>query len=823
MTIKDPNSHVSEDARLRMVAFFAVITLLLPIAANAQPANDDASNAVSASLGINIVDNRGATSGGTISCADDNDVWYFFDAATAQCSAVVFDLSIDIVLPSAGYSPTLAVYDNAGTNELACDASSPPSITIPATNTTYWIRVGGVGGSTGTARLIINCSGPNTINGYVWEPVSNTDPSPRYDHSMVYDSTNQTVLLFGGRAPGSLFGDFYELDNNAPNHPWGSASLAGAAPPASYGHAIAFDRNRDRLVLFGGWTPTGRSNETYEYDVVNQIWHNPQPAIRPAARYYHGMAYDSVRGRTVLYGGSTNTGVSGETWEWNGSQWTLRTNFTCPTTLLCERFNFAMAYSPLFGATHIFGGTNGSTCFNDTASWNGTSWGISTAAGPTERSSHEMVWDSVRNEFVLYGGNTVGCIAGGGVESDTVVYQTTWAFKNSVGNQPRFGHAMAFDESIGAVVMHGGASSTVLSGETFIGEPGIPNDDPNGAIPITTNSSRTIDSQAATDGLPGCASGADLWYEYTATCTGQISISLTGGTFIPELAIYQGSAPGGALIACETGTTGFVRSEFIVTNGTTYTVRLGAVGGAGGVGSLHVGYCDSQSCPSTIGIGSQTQFLVEITGTASGLPWSWIVEWPSGFAVDYQVPGVAPGGTASDLAAAWVASINSHPCFPARLRAQQLSGGNSNKFLITIGGNQAFMNVAVGPAGQIPNCYLNPISVCPFNPDASQILLSGEDCNLNGEDDTIDLLQNRGLDANNNGVIDSCELVFGDVNCDERINGHDLSAFVTALTDPGQYEERYPACPILTADMDGDLLVTPADIEPFVLLLLAEE
>jgi len=805
----------------RVIIFFLIMTH--GSAVWAQAANDTPTNAAPTNLGINIVDNRNSTPGGTISCADDSDVWYFFDAAIAQCSAVVFDLSIDIVLPSAGYSPTLAVYDNAGTNELACDASSPPSITIPATNTTYWIRVGGIGGSTGTARLTINCSGPNTINGYVWEPVSNSDPGPRYDHTMAYDSTNQTVLLFGGRAPGSLLGDFYELDNHASNHPWTPASLVGAAPPASYGHAMAFDRNRNRLVLFGGWTPTGRSNETYEYDVVNQIWHNPQPASRPSARYYHGMTFDTVRGRTVLYGGSTNTGPSGETWEWDGNQWTLQTNLTCPATLLCQRFNHAMAYSPLFGATYIFGGTDGGTCFNDTASWNGSGWGISTSMGPTERSSHEMVWDSVRKEFVLYGGNTVGCIAGGGVESDTVTYQSVWTPKVSGGNPPRFGHAMAFDESIRAVVLHGGASATDLSNETYIGEPGVPNDDPNGAISIATNSSRTFDSQAATDGLPGCASGADLWYEYTATCTGQISFSVTGATFLPEIAIYQGSAPGGAQLACETGVTGFVQTEIVVTNGATYTVRVGAVGGAGGVGTLNVSYCDSQTCPSVISIGSQTQFLVEIRGTASGLPWSWIIEWPGNFAADYQVPGVTPGGTASDVAAAWVASINSHACFPQRLRAQQLSGSNSNKFLITIGGNQAFMNVAVGPAGQVPNCYLNPISVCPFNPDASQIRLSGEDCNLNGEDDTIDLLREPELDTNNNGVIDSCELVFGDVNCDERINSFDMSAFVIALTDPELYDERYPDCPILTADMDGDLLVTPADIEPFVILLLESE
>ncbi len=40
------------------------------------------------------------------------------------------------------------------------------------------------------------------------------------------------------------------------------------------------------------------------------------------------MAYDSARGVTVLFGGGTDHGLSGQTWEWDGTQWTLR-HVTC--------------------------------------------------------------------------------------------------------------------------------------------------------------------------------------------------------------------------------------------------------------------------------------------------------------------------------------------------------------------------------------------------------------------------------------------------------------------------------------------------------------
>jgi hypothetical protein len=46
----------------------------------------------------------------------------------------------------------------------------------------------------------------------------------------------------------------------------------------------------------------------------------------------HGMAYDSARGVTVLFGGYHNNpgGYYGDTWEWDGARWSLRAT-TGPT------------------------------------------------------------------------------------------------------------------------------------------------------------------------------------------------------------------------------------------------------------------------------------------------------------------------------------------------------------------------------------------------------------------------------------------------------------------------------------------------------------
>ena len=44
----------------------------------------------------------------------------------------------------------------------------------------------------------------------------------------------------------------------------------------------------------------------------------------PSSRDRVAIAYDAARGVIVLFGGSTDNGLSGETWEWNGTVWIQR-------------------------------------------------------------------------------------------------------------------------------------------------------------------------------------------------------------------------------------------------------------------------------------------------------------------------------------------------------------------------------------------------------------------------------------------------------------------------------------------------------------------
>ena len=80
---------------------------------------------------------------------------------------------------------------------------------------------------------------------------------------------------------------------------------------------MAYNASRNRLVLFGGAASGSAVGDTWEWDGNN--WTQRQDT-RPAARLAHAMAYDDQRGRVVLFGGvrSEPPGddqLLGDTWE----------------------------------------------------------------------------------------------------------------------------------------------------------------------------------------------------------------------------------------------------------------------------------------------------------------------------------------------------------------------------------------------------------------------------------------------------------------------------------------------------------------------------
>jgi hypothetical protein len=128
---------------------------------------------------------------------------------------------------------------------------------------------------------------------------------------------------------------------------------------------------------------------------------NAVPGAGPGQRHSHAMAYDAARGVVVLFGGldgGRKTGqLLGDTWEWNGGEWT-RVATAGPS----PRLGAAMVHDARRSVVLLFGGNDGAFR-DDTWTWDGARWRQVASGGPRARSRHALAYDSSRGVVVLFG------------------------------------------------------------------------------------------------------------------------------------------------------------------------------------------------------------------------------------------------------------------------------------------------------------------------------------------------------------------------------------------------------------------------------------
>jgi hypothetical protein len=253
-------------------------------------------------------------------------------------------------------------------------------------------------------------------------------------------------VLFGGGAFGGTTAETWEFEGSA----WRQIATI-AAPPPRRAHALAFDTARGRVVLFGGrghGFDAPPEEDTWEYDGVT--WRQVQAAIRPPGRFHHALAYDTARSRAVLFGGA---GVAGpfiqpraDTWEYDGSAWVPIPTVVAPPA----RSGHALAYDAARDRTVLFAGENSGQLFADTWEYDGVAWtAVATASSPPARHFHALAYDAARGRTVLFGGE---------LRDDTWEYDgVDWTQLAMPSRPPRRSeHALAYDAGRGRLVLFGG-------------------------------------------------------------------------------------------------------------------------------------------------------------------------------------------------------------------------------------------------------------------------------------------------------------------------------------------------------------------------------
>lgn len=211
-------------------------------------------------------------------------------------------------------------------------------------------------------------------------------------------------------------------------------------------HAAGYHPAMQQLVVIGGGTTLGSYADQWTRGVTGE-WKRTMPSL--AARQGAAMAYDSARGRLVMFGGRAGSNVLDGHFEYDGTNWIEKTMQPKPP----PRYGAAMVFDPVRNRIVLFGGA-AATLRGDTWEYDGATWTQATPAqAPAARLWPAMAWDTTRSRAVLFGGYV------GGERFDTWEYanQEWTPIVVTARPQARHGAGMAYLPSRGKVVLFGGA------------------------------------------------------------------------------------------------------------------------------------------------------------------------------------------------------------------------------------------------------------------------------------------------------------------------------------------------------------------------------
>ncbi len=267
------------------------------------------------------------------------------------------------------------------------------------------------------------------LQGSQWTNLTGTlplSPPARSNAMMAWDPMAQAVVLFGGlqfsQAPNPACADQPQTYLND-TWEWSAGRwtqlLPSMSPPARAYGAMASDPNDGGVLLFGGTRPGGTATLAGLTSVLNDTWLlsngswtlvRSKNGVSPPALSGAALAYDSLDGLLVLYGGTPGgpygllggaASNSNLTWAFDRGNWTWEYSAQLPG--LPNTGAWEMSGTPDGRVILVLGGSTW-------AFSNGT-WGyLSPSLGsPTpEISGAAMVPDPSLNATILVGGTDAG-------------------------------------------------------------------------------------------------------------------------------------------------------------------------------------------------------------------------------------------------------------------------------------------------------------------------------------------------------------------------------------------------------------------------------
>ncbi|HYC92465.1 MAG TPA: kelch repeat-containing protein [Thermoanaerobaculia bacterium] len=240
-----------------------------------------------------------------------------------------------------------------------------------------------------------------------------TRPSKRSAHAMVYDSKRGRVLVFAGRAESTqlrgkvnLLNDLWQWKNGE----WQQLD-AGNAPPVRQHADLAYDRVRDRVVMFGGYRYAADNRtieplyDTWEFD--GESWTEVQTSANGPKVDKPLLAYDIQRKETMLVGIDTAFKTLMFRWNPETRSWGSVTADPMPPCV----HESTLVYQTHNQTLNLTGGLcTGVNTGDEVWQWDGTAWTkLDARLGnfPASRTNGSAyAYDTVNKRLVRFGGSS---------------------------------------------------------------------------------------------------------------------------------------------------------------------------------------------------------------------------------------------------------------------------------------------------------------------------------------------------------------------------------------------------------------------------------
>ena len=298
-----------------------------------------------------------------------------------------------------------------------------------------------------------------------------TPPAPRRLHGAVYDSIHDRMIVYGG-FNGSYLGDVWALDfTGTPT--WTQLTPAGSPPAARADFALIYDPTQDRVVLFGGYDgvtlPDLRLSDVWSLDLAGApAWHKIDVPAGPTARSGHRGIYDPVRNRMVVFGGY-------DSWYLN-DVWALSLGATPSWTpilpsgsLPAARVEHSVLYDSVQDCLLVFGGEDNDYYYGDT--WvlplaSPTSWTLLEVYGATPRWGQAAAYDAGQNSVFMFGGYSYG-VMGDTWALDLAGMAWSELIGGPVAPSPRVTTTMIADPIRHRLLLFGGGGGPAFMSDTW--------------------------------------------------------------------------------------------------------------------------------------------------------------------------------------------------------------------------------------------------------------------------------------------------------------------------------------------------------------------